>query len=189
MKPTIIKTRLDLFRSLPEGVIGAEVGVWRGGFSAEILQRCPQIAHLYMVDSWCKIGGKYAVDSIDSQDHEANKRKAEQATHIWADRRTLVHAFSADAARTWFDRGFPALDFVYIDAAHYFEAAYEDLNLWEKVLSPIGIIMGHDYTRIPEAVAINCQVIEAVDRFCAERGYRISHLTAEPWTSYRLEKL
>ncbi|MEM7189627.1 MAG: hypothetical protein AAF439_08445, partial [Pseudomonadota bacterium] len=44
--------RRAVLNALPKGAVGAEVGVWKGDFSAEILATAAP-ACLHLIDPWC----------------------------------------------------------------------------------------------------------------------------------------
>lgn len=73
---------------------------------------------------------------------------------------TVHRCLSVDAAAAFADQ---AADFVFIDAAHSFDAVSRDLAAWWPKLRPGGLIAGHDYTHGPEVKA-------AVDAFVAAHG-------------------
>jgi predicted O-methyltransferase YrrM len=85
-------------------------------------------------------------------------------------------AASVQAATAYPDE---LLDFVFIDAAHSFEAVTADLAGWWPKLRPGGLIAGHDYTHSPGVRA-------AVDRFVAARGLgRAFRADGSSWMIYR----
>lgn len=162
--------RIDLFKELPQGSIGAEVGVWRGYFSSDILS-LPNINRLYSIDTW----GPYL-----DEDQVANESEARANLRPYEYRSVVIKKPSTEVT------GLPLLDFVFIDADHTYEGCYADLRHWSKALKPSGVLMGHDYTNSAEAKAMNFGVVDAVEDFCERYGWEIEALTDEPWASYRL---
>lgn len=65
-------------------------------------------------------------------------------------------------------------DFVYIDANHTYKYVKEDIEIWWPVISPGGILAGHDY-----APAIG--VSKAVDEFCEQHGMEPTILDCTSW--------
>jgi len=181
-----LPTRLDLFRALPPGSIGAEIGVLRGDFSREILS-LPNIAHLHMVDAWRRRGGAYATDPADNQDHEANMRQAEAVAAAHPGRAT-VHRREADE---WMVGMVGQLDFFYLDADHTEPAVYLQLLRAANALKPGGgTILGHDYRVCPKSIQMGFGVVEAVSMFLAyHNDWKLTTLTLDEWPSYRLERV
>lgn len=182
-----IPTRLDLMRMLPEGALVAEVGVCKGHFSVAILNSCP-IGKLFLVDAWKYIPGYE--DAISQAAHDANLKECAYhiAGHLPGQRVEIVRGLSIEVAQSGH---LPPLDGVYIDADHTREACRADLNAWMKCLKPGGCLMGHDYVppdKDPNTARWGFGVIAAVDDFCREHGWVITHLTADDFPSYRLEK-
>jgi hypothetical protein len=133
---------------LPKRGIGAEVGTWKGDFAAALLRRTkPQRLHL--VDPWeyrpdpsyknamygdRAPGGQPRMDAI----HGAVCQRF--SPHIEAGRVVVHRARSVDAARD-----LEALDWVYIDGDHTYDAVNEDLEAFYALLKPGGVIAGDDY--------------------------------------------
>lgn len=181
-----LPTRLDLFRSLPAGAIGAEIGVCRGEFSREILS-LPNIAQLYMVDSWRQRGGDYAADPCDAQDHAANKRAAEGVAAYLPAQAVIVEA----EAEEWLKimEG-AALDFIFLDADHTLFAVYNQILFATQCLSERGVILGHDYRVCPKSIQMGFGVVEAVSMFLAyHNDWKLTTLTLDEWPSFKLERV
>lgn len=185
MSITHINKRIDLIKMLPAGSLVAEIGVWRGYFSIEILNEC-QVGKLFLVDAWQKFPGYF--DAINEQDQEENLRLTRHHIrgHLPGGRVEIVRGFSLDVAAN--DKTIPPLDAVYIDADHCKSAAYNDLVAWSKRLKPGGLIMGHDYCRFDLGNGHRIEVIDAVEDFCRDFGWEITHLTDEESPSYVLQK-
>lgn len=181
--PKILPKRIDLIKQIRSGSTGAEVGVWRGYFSTEILQHTG-VRKLYLVDAW-KPQPSYN-DPLTDTDHEANLAETKHHLRGWPDRWEIKRGTSLEMAA---DQTIPLLDWVYIDADHSYEACSADLKAWEKKLRPKGILMGHDYTNNDQAKKWGFGVIEAVNDFCRSNGWRIAYLTNEDFASYSLVRV
>lgn len=180
-----LKYRRQLIAMLPRGTIGAEVGVYRGEFSEEILSYPVRL--LYLVDAWEKQDDRVYCNPINGEDQGLNMWKARKRLEKFRDRCVFVRGLSADIARNNF--GIPFLDWVYIDANHAYKNVREDLDLWCGSLRPGGIIMGHDYTDThPLAVKYGFGVVRAVDEFCENFGWEMTYLAETEFPSYRLER-
>ncbi len=182
-----VPTRRDLIKLLPPGSVIAEVGTWRAYFAVEILNHCPNIAKLFCVDPWAKYAA-YAADTINDEDQEANYRETlhHLRGHLPGGRVQVIRGFSAAVARD--NREIPPLTAVYLDGNHAYESVIEDLLAWESRLAPDGVILGHDFTENETAKRLNFGVKRAVAEFCETRGWEMTHVTAEDFASYRLER-
>lgn len=181
--------RIDLIRLLPAGAAMAEVGVWRGYFSSEILNHAPNVAKLVLVDAWKRqVWSKHEQQSDAQHEKDLAECKHHIRGHLPSGRVQIVRGTSAAVALN--DRTIPPLDGVFIDACHEYDFVLEDLINWSKRLKPGGVLMGHDHTEIhPNAIKWGFGVVPAVRDFCARYGWRHTHLTAEDFPSYRLEKI
>lgn len=172
---TLPCTRNDLIEKIvPPDSVGAEIGVLSGAFSYKLL-RLP-IRKLFMVDPW-REHKDFAHDGLNRQevlDDALRQAETYNRNDLDCGRAIIVREFSADAAKSWFAKFRPRLDWVYIDANHSYAAALQDHLLWEEVLKPDGFIMGHDYLEHPD-----CGVVQAVDFFCRTRGWEIEYLTSD----------
>lgn len=182
-----VPKRIDLLAMLPKGSVVVEVGVWRGYFSTEMLE-LPNIGHLYLVDAWRNQPGYK--DPLSDTDHESNLAETRHNIrgHMPGGRVSIIRADSIEAAMV-FHRDGKLLDCAYIDAAHDFNSVYADLKAWSMAVKPDGFLMGHDFTRNPMAQKYGWGVIEAVEAFCKEQGWRITHLTDEDFASFCLRKI
>lgn len=180
-------TRLDLIKMLPQGAQIAEIGVYKGWFSIEILNKCPNIAHLTCVDAWKHYEGY--IDTINAEDQEANMRETyyHLRGHIPGGRVHIIRGMSLEVAKL--EHMIDPLDAVYLDANHGEQPVYDDLVAWAKRLKPAGVILGHDLTENETAKRLNFGVVPAVRRFCADHGWEMTHVTAEDFASYRLERI
>lgn len=139
-----------LLRRLPPGpIVGAEIGVFQGRMSRQLLRRRSDLT-LYMVDSWLseeeQPGAYRATQDMHSRlsaaAQERNSRIAADIT-IWAaSRRIILPVDSAEAAAVLRDG---SLDFAFLDADHSFAGVERDIRLWLPKLKPGGLLGGHDY--------------------------------------------
>ncbi len=105
--------------------LGAEIGVETGRYSKCLCTVNPNLK-LYAVDIWEKNDGNY---------NKARKRLASFNCQI-------IRDLSMNAVKRFADK---SLDFVFIDAAHDYDSAKEDIREWSKKVRRGGIISGHDY--------------------------------------------
>jgi len=159
-------------------VEGAEVGVFTGHFSDQILRE-PRIKKLYSVDGWAitltgKINQRILV--------QAQQRLAKHGA------RSEIVVCPSPAAASRFADG--SLGFVYIDADHDYEPVKADLKAWWPKVRSGGCLSGHDYrengcSRCGQMVDKSdkrgcgkCGVIPAVNEFVKEHGLEL-HIISE----------
>lgn len=144
---------------------GAEIGVWKGEFSALLCEGNPQL-ELLCVDPWEPYQAwrdtKNALTGAEAEAFMAAAYDAAEAR--LAPLKARIHrAYSVDAAKTVPDG---SLDFVYIDANHGEAFVRQDLDAWVPKVRSGGLIAGHDY--IYRAEKPHIQVKAAVDKFIAD---------------------
>jgi len=162
--PRYTKEVLDVLHLNFDPVIrltGAELGIASGVTAEVMLQAFPFLMH-YMVDR-CKQGELR--QDIDQLIIQAKKR-----TEFARERRVLIIAHSVDAARLIPDG---SLDFVFIDANHFYEWVMRDLVAWDRKVKQDGVLIGHDYNCPHEAMYGRWGVKKAVDEFCEDKGYKV----------------
>ncbi len=187
----LFPTRLAMIQEFRPGSLGAEIGVYRGDFSREILTDT-KVGHLYLVDPWVKQPDyKDTINEEDQNGHfQETMRKVTPFIHNG--HCTVIRDFSANVAKT--DKTIPPLDWVFIDAYHAYEAALEDITLWSKRLknAPFGTIFAHDYFEGPkyghQGHAWYSGVVKACADFCAAEGWEVTGITTEDLPTARLER-
>lgn len=121
---------------LNKEMVGVEVGSFAGASSEVIAFHCK---HLTSVDPWQKC--------CDTGYKEISREKiilAEKQFDLVLEKcknMSKINDFSLNACSNFKDR---SLDFVYIDGAHDYESAYNDIIAWEKKIKFGGLLMGHD---------------------------------------------
>lgn len=125
----------EMVEHFPDGSVFVEVGCYFGrsaAFLASRIQRSGKNIKLVCVDVW---------NDFDpgQQLYETFKKNMEPYEGIVAP----IRAPSITACRFFHDG---ALDFVFLDADHSYEAVKEDILGWSPKLTPTGILAGHDYS-------------------------------------------
>jgi len=139
--------RQCLFRHVPHGGVGAEVGVWRGDFAEALLaETAPRQLHL--VDPWrfqsgpeyseASYGGKLATSQADM-----DELFGLVCARFADDDRVVVHRGTSREVAHAIRAG--ALDWVYLDAEHWYESVRDDLASWAPKVKAGGLVMGDDY--------------------------------------------
>ena len=141
---------------------GAEIGVWKGAFSAKFCEANPKL-HMLCVDPWQSYPAW--LDTKNLMDPEKAARFMEDSYALAVERLaslncTIDRRFSADAVRDVPDH---SLDFVYVDSNHVYDAVLQDLTLWAPKVRSGGFVAGHDYRAFTNKPTIH--VIEAVQTY------------------------
>ena len=131
-------------------ITGAEIGVWEGDTSYNLLKSVENIFLHYMIDPYLPYDDlrnngertNFGKSTIDIKSLEAAKNKAEEITEQFADRRIILCLSSTEAAEKIKDG---TLDYVFIDAEHNYESAMNDIKTWLPKVKSGGIISGHNY--------------------------------------------
>lgn len=140
--------RDELIRRLPRGGTGAEIGVWRGDFTARLLAGA-QPAVLHLIDPWAFqpefdrswFGGSVAKSQEDMDAvYEGVERRF--ASEITSNRIQIHRAQSVEAASEFASGHF---DWVYVDGNHEYEYVLADLRAYTPLVRPGGYVVGDDY--------------------------------------------
>lgn len=174
-----VTDRIQLIESLPKNMVMAELGVFEGAFSREILRIC-QPKELRLIDLWNK--------SAQSPDESHQAIKKLKRWDMWLTMLKVKFAHRKDP-RVSVHRGFTTkvmagfpddhFDFVYIDASHKKEDVAADLEICRAKVRNGGYICGHDYQQVVNGVDTHEYdgLKQAVDEFCSRHGLAIAKLT------------
>ena len=125
------ETRLRVARMLPKGGIGAEIGVWKGDYSAKLLELATP-RKLHLIDPW-EVREDPSYDAawygkargVDMD--EVNSSVCSRFEPQIASGQVEIHrAASVDAMSSFADG---TLDYVYIDGDHAYEGVKPDLEI------------------------------------------------------------
>jgi hypothetical protein len=174
---------------------GAEIGVQRGIFAAEILRRWPKCEKFYLVDLWQHQSVYNDSANIEQAAQDRNYEITKQNVKYFRDVPILIKKSSIEAAK---DVKNQTLDFIYLDARHDYCAVLEDIYAWYPKLRIGGIIGGHDFLTAEEAHGRNpnenwqyCEdkslqagaVKGAVEQFACRYNIQV-YSTLEGWPSW-----
>jgi hypothetical protein len=134
------RTRSELLQDLPKNSVGAEIGVFCGDFSREILHIVqPQCLHL--VDLF---EGKVTSGDKDGRHMRTVDMGVMRGVFDSFDA-VLTHA--ADSVAWLESQPYASLDWVYLDTTHEYERTLAELRAARLAVVPGGIIAGHDLSR------------------------------------------
>ena len=172
-------TSILLMVDITAPIIGAEIGVWEGALSKQLLDNQPNLT-LHMIDLWQPWTPKdktYTTDNdlmsrTSADEFESIYRDVIKLSEPFGNRVIIRRGDSVSVAATYDDDYF---DFVFIDAEHSEAALTLDIAAWWSKVKPGGWLGGHDYehsdfpgvTKAVNAFAesIN-EAIEVVDYSC-----------------------
>uniref|UniRef100_A0A383WBA9 O-methyltransferase domain-containing protein n=1 Tax=Tetradesmus obliquus TaxID=3088 RepID=A0A383WBA9_TETOB len=145
---TPIKSRIELGLLLQqEGFeVGAELGVQRGHFAAETLQRWPKCRRYYLVDIWAPQDNYKDYANVDQAEQDKILAEARQVLTPWQHKLAWLRMTTNQAVRHVRE----PLDYVYVDARHDYCGTLEDIQAWWPLIRPGGIMAGHDYENAPD---------------------------------------
>jgi hypothetical protein len=178
-------TRKEMLSLLPQGAVVAEIGVFEGRFSEEILEACAP-KELVLIDIWAP--GPMTSGDVDGNNiQEYIGEQLELATRDRMRHRSQVKIIKSPSSIL---ATFPAnsFDAVYIDGDHSYNGAMLDLVNSARVVKDGGWIMGHDYDHNPEKSATRHDfgVKEAVDVFCRAYGQKIAAVGMDGCVSFAI---
>jgi predicted O-methyltransferase YrrM len=176
----VIADRMKLLALVPPGGVGIEIGVESGSFSTQILEACNP-RQLWLVDCWEQQPQEVYNDHTNVATDAQVARYIHVVSRFREDQRVRVVRTYSHFAVSLFEDG--ALDFVYIDADHSYEAVVADLKLWWPKVKAGGLFAGHDWID-PTLATFPCGVKPAVEEFCRERGIEVDFVTDETGTHY-----
>jgi len=171
-----IPDRTKLLYCLPKGGIVAELGVFCGEYSEEIL-RYSTPEKLFLVDWWDDAEKPWPTKSAAKLCYKTVSILAQDNPKIKIEKKNAVD-FLVRKPNNFFD-------WVYIDLDHSYEGTKKVLEVAESKIKKNGYIVGHDYTE-KEGFG----VIQAVDEFCASRRWVMESITTElhGYYSFALKK-
>lgn len=182
----VLPSRADIFREAPHGSTGAEIGVYKGDFSATILGQCV-VDRLYLIDPWCRITeGNFLNDPWLTKYTEENFEIC--AERFGRDSRVvMMRTTSLEAAASFVASG-TLLDWVYLDACHAYPEVLADLEAWAPLIKPGGFLAGHDFHDDGTKELLGFGVRTAIATFCHHRPWRLDAVTADWPVSYILKR-
>jgi|SRR5579871_2096409 len=168
------RTRSRLLKFLPKRAVGAEIGVWKGDFSAQIIE-VAQPTKLYLIDPWalnedeahrtCWYGAEQRPDMETMFETVRQRFQKELRQGSLA----IIRQPSSVALGAMPDE---SLDFVYIDGDHQYRAVRQDCFLAYDKVKPGGLICGDDYA---DGGWWKDGVIQAFHELIAERNVVITY--------------
>lgn len=183
----LFDNRVKMIQSLvPSNGIYAEIGVFEGTFSKQILQVLDP-THLYMIDLFtgmCDSGNEDGNNVIHRNMDEQYARLLNES--FTNPKMRIMKGKSVDILSSMPDN---SLDMVYIDGDHSYEGCKKDLILSFSKVKPGGWIMGHDYemNSMKTRHVYDFGVKRAVDEFCVTYGQSIHAKALDGCVSFAIQ--
>jgi hypothetical protein len=151
--------------TIPTGGVGAELGVYKGEFTAELMELArPQRLHL--IDLWYLFGAEWHWGEGNRSTVKALRDILDRFSDELVDGRAVLHiGDDLDVLPTFADNYF---DWVYVDSVHVYEHAIQELELLAAKVKPGGVITGDDW--IEDPAHPHHGVCRAVREFAAAGG-------------------
>jgi hypothetical protein len=172
----------ETWKKIPEGSIGAELGVWKGESSAKFLKRAK---HLHLVDIWSAdiyyndgdfsqrfkerygpIIGEITYDSVKKYHDKIYQSVVDK----FKGKPVTIHRMTT---AEWFETFTETLDWIYVDAGHDYDQCFRDLENSIKVVKVGGYIFGDDYGS--NKPAAKNQVTQAVNDFVNKHNLSVDN--------------
>ncbi len=164
--------------SVGEPHTGCELGVWKGLLSQKLLIEFSRL-QLLMVDRWqtYDAGVSTRANLATQEDMYGFMQESAEVTAPFSDRRILMMGDSVRVSGFIKDR---SLDFIFLDANHFYDSVTADLESWHLKVKTNGLICGHDYNARREREGY-WGVKKAVDEFAEIHGYKVRTAPYHMW--------
>lgn len=138
------QTRQKMLGKLPKGGVCAEIGVWTGQFSIQILE-VTEPRELVLIDPWDMISAQPDEDRSNDKHADAafmqDMHRDIVALYGKLPQVRIIKGLSEPVLSTFPDGYF---DWVYIDGNHLFEFVLRDIQIAFDKVKPGGVIVGDD---------------------------------------------
>lgn len=156
--------RRRVLRSMPKNGVCAEIGVWKGDGASSILHNTAP-RKLFLIDPWAhqpeRARSRYGRADVEAMDEIYRGVLARFDSEI---RQGRVEVLRGRSDEVWDKFEESALDWVWLDGDHAYDAVKRDLDALTHVVKPGGFIAGDDYMY----GWWGDSVIRAVDEFVKE---------------------
>ena len=156
----LLPNRMALLDKLAKGGVIAEIGVDRGDFSQEILQRCqPSELHLFDIDA-TRMQNKTTLAALNDPSRRVELHIGDSSTNM---------------------AGLPdqMFDIIYIDADHKYEGVVRDIDASLPKLKSEGALIFNDYAVWSPASMFHCGVARAVHELCLREPWKFRYLALQ----------
>jgi hypothetical protein len=155
------------------GGIGAEFGVFRGHFAAEIADHL-RPARLSLVDTWTTAGERFDWGEVPETNFDrltTFQALADTRARMAPFRRHTEIEIVEDTTVGFCARRSSRLDFAYLDTGHRYASTLAELEAIAAVIADDGVIMGDDWITDPSHP--HAGVLRAVNDFIRLRDFEL----------------
>ncbi len=164
---------------IKKNTIGAEIGVWQGDTSAQMLKK--DLKHLHLVDAWSPTvwfdkldaaGQERALERYKNLTGESTRDSMVQyyekvynnvVKRFADDNNVTIHRTDS---KEWLKEPKTFMfDWIYVDGDHSYEGCLSDLEDCLKLIKKDGTLFADDYTNKPG-------VNKAIKEFCAKHNFK-----------------
>lgn len=168
------KSRAQLLEMVRGDSRCVEVGVWKGEFSKEILDRVNP-KELHLIDPWkfqLEYSSRWYGGSVARNQKDMDKIYDRVVDSFRNNKRVVIHRKYSDKAAEELKNGY--FDFIYLDGNHSYEYVTKDLERYFQKIKKGGILAGDDYFRFSKLLDFG--VKKAVDEFVKKRKLKMIKL-------------
>ena len=138
---------------LPKNFIGVEIGTGFGTTACMIAQHCPNIQKLYTIDPYMPYTTSWVGEGTPFGEKEIDNAKIIAKHNIqfsgFKEKIELVELESKNALSMFKNE---SIDLLFYDSTQTIEIAYEDLGNWYKKIKTGGIVSGHCWKFLQDAI-------------------------------------
>jgi len=169
--------RADFLYLFPQNTVGAEIGVFEGDFTQDIL-RIAQPEKLHLIDCWWERFGEYfpwkAPDTKFGtlRTTDAFEKVKDVVNRLDKNKASVFHVGDDLIVLKKFENYY--FDWVYLDTTHSHDQTKKELEILKDKVKLNGIIAGHDWQEDPKHKHFG--VCKAVKEFCERRNWEIYQL-------------
>jgi len=169
------KRRYEIIKPyLGQNSVGAEFGVYKGGFGEFLLPHCQK---LYLVDPWYRAGPYWkTAGAVSSRVDAVRDILQVYKDDIHKGTVEVVVDFSYNFLSTIKT---PTFDFIYVDSCHTYESTVRELSLSLPTIKPGGYLMGDDYD--PDPASKQYGVYRAVQEFVSCNPVKLVLVSSRQW--------
>ena len=161
-----LPNRTSLLKHLPSYAVVAEIGVFEGDFSKEIINSCTP-KKLYLFDNWSSIKRHQFIENKFQKEIETGQVEIENSSF-----ENLENIKNE------------SLDWVYLDTESCYSQMTKELEILSAKIKRDGYICGNKYIIGKWKEWIKYDTIEAVNGFCIRNSYELIYFVHSPNTRY-----
>ncbi len=142
-------SRIELWVRLLTGLsvkTMAEVGVWKGEYAKQVLERCPELERYYLIDPWEQLPDWNKPYNVDARSFDEIYNAAMENTAFAARKRVVLRGRTKAVVDQIADQ---SLDLAYVDGDHTLRGITIDLIKMLPKVKENGFLGGDDFTADP----------------------------------------